>query len=69
MRKDENINIRMEPGLKARADDVAKMCGTSTSMLIRLLLERFVENAENHDGRVVMPPEFRSYRIESKDKD
>jgi hypothetical protein len=63
MAKDENINVRLSQELKARVDSVANALGTTPSMVIRMLLERFVEHAERHGGRVVMPPEFKSYLI------
>lgn len=63
MQKDDNINVRLDPELKKRAEKVAASCGSSLSMVIRLLLERFVKHAEAHGGKVVMPPEFKSYDI------
>jgi hypothetical protein len=62
-RKDESINVRLDQALKERADSVSRACGTTPSMLIRLLLERFIEHSERNGGRVVMPPEFENYEI------
>jgi predicted DNA-binding protein len=62
----DNINVRLEHDLKARAESVASNCGTNLSMVIRMLLERLVDHAEQHGGRVVMPPEFVDYDIRPK---
>jgi hypothetical protein len=66
VKKDENINVRLDPDLKRRVDRVSQGIGTTPSVLIRLLLERFISHTESHKGMVVMPPEFRAYDIKEK---
>jgi len=59
MDKDANINLRLDKEWKERAGRVAKTCGSNTSLVLRMLLERFVEHAEAHGGKVVLPLEFK----------
>ncbi len=61
--KQDSINVRLDPNLKVRAESVAQACGTSLSMIIRMLLERLVDYSDRHGGKVVMPPEFIDYDI------
>ena len=68
MKKRDNLNIRLDMALKERAEIAAEKSGTSLSMLIRTLLERFVDHVEAHGGKVVMPPEFKSYIITEADR-
>jgi len=64
--KDQNINIRLDVNLKRRAEQVAANCGSTLSVVIRLLLERLIEHADRHGGKIVMPPDFVEYDIKRK---
>ncbi len=64
--KQDNINVRLDPELKVRAEKVAQSCGSSLSMVIRMLLEKLVAHADRHQGKIVMPPDFVEYEITPK---
>jgi hypothetical protein len=61
--KDSNINLRLDPDLKRRVDVAADTLGVNPSALMRMLLARFLTHCERHNGRIVMPPEFKDYDI------
>jgi len=59
MKKEANINLRLPEDLKERAETVATNCGSTLSLLLRLMLEKYVQMVEENNGVVVMPPEFK----------
>ncbi len=58
--------MRLNVALKERVDRATALLGVNASAVIRTLLERFVEHCEQHGGRIVMPPEFKSYEIRDR---
>ena len=67
-RKADNLNVRLPADLKARAERLSESCGSSLSIMIRMLLQRLIEHAEENGGKIVMPPDFVRYQIDKKDK-
>lgn len=53
------IPVRLEPGLIARLDAVAKRIGSNRAALIRFCAQTFVEYFERNGGIASLPPNWR----------
>lgn len=58
MKKLDAISVRLDSDTKDRLETLAKATRLDKTTLIRLAVTSLVEEAERHDGKLVIPPNF-----------
>jgi hypothetical protein len=65
-KKSEQIAFRVSPEEKQRAEKIAIGLKTTVGALASALLEDFIVAREEHGTRLIWPPEFNHYPVDSK---
>jgi len=57
-KKTTQINVRISPEFKEKADGVALQYGLGLGTLAHMLLKNFIAAAEEHGNELIWPPQF-----------
>jgi len=66
MRKQASLPVRLDTHMSERLDAIAIKLHLTKSAVIRMVAEAFVVYWDEQQGRIVMPPEFKTYDFREK---
>ena len=63
MTKEASLPVRLDVETSKALERISKDLHISKSAIIRMLAEAFVKYAEEHHGKVIIPPSFERYEV------